>query len=258
VTLEQPLVSVVLTTRDRPRFLATALRCYQQQTYPCRELIVVDDGTEAPADESAVAAVAGRLLRVEPGMILGDKLNAGFEQARGPLSHKMDDDDWYAPGFLASMVSTLLDSWQAVCRPTLAFLMPFLFFDLAHWEIRRSIDNNAPGASFLFPTSDWQEHHFRSLPRDEDVWFLLDEARMGGQLLPVPALDTFLAVRHNGLAQDRDHTWTRQLTGEVLEDYLHDRPLYELQPEAMLPDWAVAFYWQLHLELVQAASASNA
>jgi hypothetical protein len=136
--------------------------------------------------------------------------------------------------------------------------MPFLFFDLAHWEIRRSIDNNAPGASFLFPTSDWQEHHFRSLPRDEDVWFLLDEARMGGQLLPVPALDTFLAVRHNGLAQDRDHTWTRQLTGEVLEDYLHDRPLYELQPEAMLPDWAVAFYWQLHLELVQAASASNA
>jgi hypothetical protein len=55
-----PLVSVVLTTRDRPRFLSIALRCYAAQTYPHRELIVVDDGSRFLADEAAVREVGGR------------------------------------------------------------------------------------------------------------------------------------------------------------------------------------------------------
>src|SRR5262249_4001230 len=72
---DAPLVSVILTTRDRPRFLAVALACYRRQTYPHRELIVVDDGDDFPADEARIAAVGGRLLRVEPGTPLGAKLN---------------------------------------------------------------------------------------------------------------------------------------------------------------------------------------
>ena len=51
---------MVLTTRDRPRFLSIALRCYAAQTYPHRELIVVDDGSRFLADEAAVREVGGR------------------------------------------------------------------------------------------------------------------------------------------------------------------------------------------------------
>jgi glycosyltransferase involved in cell wall biosynthesis len=127
----QPLVSVVLATRDRPRFLPLALAGYRQQTYPHRELIVVDDGERFPADETAVAAAGGCVLRLLPGTPLGAKLNAGIESARGDLIQKLDDDDWYGPPFIAAMVATLATSWEFTCQPALVFLSPFLFFDLA-------------------------------------------------------------------------------------------------------------------------------
>ena len=38
----KPLVSVILSTRDRPRLLALALDYYRYQSYSRRELIVVD------------------------------------------------------------------------------------------------------------------------------------------------------------------------------------------------------------------------
>jgi len=91
---------------------------------------VVDDGEAFPADAAAVDAVGGRIIRVEPGTLLGTKLNRGLAEARGALCQKMDDDDWYAPEFLEAMVSAVLSSWSIICRPTVAFLTPFLFFEV--------------------------------------------------------------------------------------------------------------------------------
>src|SRR5262245_36826549 len=110
-----PLVSVVLATRERPRFLALALACYQHQTYQPRELIVVDDGDEFPADARAVKAVGGRLIRLPPGTPLGVKLNEGIQLARGVLCQKMDDDDWYGPTFLETLVTAFLARQRTVC-----------------------------------------------------------------------------------------------------------------------------------------------
>lgn len=249
---------MVLTTRDRPRLLPVALACYRHQTYPYRELIVVDDGAAFPADAEAVAAAGGRLIQVEPGTPLGTKLNRGVGQARGPLCQKMDDDDWYAPQFLETMVSTLLASRTAVCKPTLAFLMPFLFFEIPRWEVRRSVVNNVPGATLLFALEDWEERPFRALPRDEDVWFLLDQVRAGAFALPVRALESYLAVRHRGSHGDRGHTWTHQADGQTLEDYLRERPLHHRRPEGLLPDWALTVYRELRREMVANTAAATA
>ena len=172
-------------------------------------------------------------------------LNRGLSEARGPICQKMDDDDWYAPRFLETMVSAFRDNARVVCRPTLAFLMPFLFFDIARWEVRQSVDKNAPGATLLFSRDDWKERPFRALPGDEDVWFFLDQTRLGVSVLPVQALELFLAVRHAGSRQDRGHTWTHQGNGLVLEEYLKHRPVYKRGPEALLPDWALEIYRDL-------------
>ena len=115
---ETPLVSVILTTRDRPRLLALALSYYRYQTYPRRELIVVDDGELFPADREAIQALDGRLIRTPPGTPLGTKLNAGVEQANGAFCQKMDDDDWYAPTFMERMTAAVLESRRVVCSPT--------------------------------------------------------------------------------------------------------------------------------------------
>jgi glycosyltransferase involved in cell wall biosynthesis len=249
---ESPGVSVILTTCDRPRFLTMALACFRQQTYPERELIVVDDGVVHPADRDEVEMAGGFLIRVDPGTPLGTKLNVGVAAARGPLCQKMDDDDWYAPEFLETMVGAVAEHSQTTCRPTIAFLMPFLFFDLARWEVRQSIPTNAPGATLLFAREDWQERPFRALVRDEDVWFILDQFSIGTSYLPVRRPEVFMAVRHGGSA-DRGHTWRNYgVTG--LEEYLRDRPLWKGGPESLLPSWALAVYRGIHDELVKRSS----
>src|SRR5215813_2206261 len=243
-----PLVSMVLTTRDRPQFLQVALACFRHQTYPRRELIVIDDGDRFPADMNMIEELGGRLIRMPAGTPLGTKLNRGIEGAHGWLCQKMDDDDWYGCRFLETMVSAFMQSRVKVCRPVIAFLPSFLFFELARWEIRRSISNNVPGATLLFTREDWQQRPFRALYQDEDVWFLLDQIREGLSAVPVPALEHFLAVRHRGAAGDRGHTWTTQADGRTLENYLEERPLYHRRPEDLLPKWALDFYRQLHKE----------
>ncbi len=243
----RPHISVILATRDRPRFLPLALACYQQQTWPAadRELIVVDDGDQHPVAEAAIEAAAGRLLRVPPGTPLGSKLNVGIAASRGRFVQKMDDDDWYAPTFLTEMQATLADAWQDSCRPTLLFLSPFLFFDLAAWELRRSVLNHLPGATLHFPRALWEEQPFRPLFGDEDTWFLLDQQRRGAVKLTCAAQDAFLAIRHTSIAAERAHTWTHQMSGALLEDYTSTLERDPRAPEDLLPAWAVADYQRM-------------
>ena len=249
-----PHVSVVLTTRDRPRFLSIALRCYAEQTYPHRELIVVDDGSDYPADEKAIQDLGGRVVRAVSGSSIGAKLNAGIEAARGPLCQKMDDDDWYHPRFLETLVHRRLDAMYDICPPTLTFIMPFLFFELNTWEIRRSVDFNVPGATLMFDRDDWRERPFRNLPQDEDVWYYRDHRDMGRQITPVGDVELFLAIRHRGVTGDRGHTWTSHNGHRTLEDYLQSRPLYDRRPEEMLPEWALRAYREIRAGMMASQS----
>lgn len=250
------LVSVILTTRDRPGFLPFALASYERQTYPHRELIIVDDGDRFPVDPALVARSGGRLVRTEPGATIGDKLNLGLDAARGALCMKMDDDDWYAPRYIETMVARMVESWRVACRPTVSFVTPFLFFEVARWEIRRSLDRNVPGATLFFRRSDWREHRFRSLPGDEDLWFYLDQIHNGAVPLAVEDSEIFLAVRHRGSQRERGHTWVNQSNNRPLEDYLSDRPLHSRTPEEMLPEWAVSFYRDLQAELLSGSGSA--
>jgi hypothetical protein len=255
---QTPLVSVILTTRDRPHLLPVALACYEHQAYPNRELIVVDDGDVFPVDPAALDPYGARLIRVDPGTPLGIKLNRGAGAARGLLCMKMDDDDWYGPAYLQTMMTKLQESQRVTCQPTVAFLMGFLFFELGSWELRESVGFNIPGATFLFSRDDWQAHPFRPISTDEDYWFLTDQIEAGGVGLPVEGKETYIAIRHQGHKATRGHTWTHQLNGQTLEEYLKVRPIYSKAPEELLPPWAIEVYRRIHADLAQAAESAAA
>ncbi len=119
---QTPLISVLIPTRDRPRLLGLALQYYNYQSYPNKEVIVIDDGELFPVDQAAVEAVGGRLIRVPTGTPTGTKLNAGAEQAKGTFCQRMDDDDYYAPEFMERMIAGALEHQEDVCLPTLSFL----------------------------------------------------------------------------------------------------------------------------------------
>jgi hypothetical protein len=166
---------------------------------------------------------------------------------------KMDDDDWYAPDYLETSVSALLESQRRVCRPRVVFHLGFLFFDLGTWGLHESVANNAPGATLVFAKEDWRRRPFRPLPTDEDVWFYRDQITAGAVPLPIHSMETFVAIRHRGHAGTFGHTWTYQLDGSTLEDYLLSRPRYARMPEELFPEWALQVYRGIHSDLLAAA-----
>jgi hypothetical protein len=182
-------------------------------------------------------------------MPLGIKLNHGADAARGALCMKMDDDDWYAPSYLETSVSALLESQRSHGAPAIAFHLGFLFFDLATWRLHESVENNAPGATLVFAKDDWRRRPFRPLPTDEDVWFYRDQVKAGVMPLPIDSKETYVTIRHGGLAGALGHTWTHQLDGVTLEQYLAGRPEYPRKPEQMFPDWALNTYRAIHDDL---------
>lgn len=101
------LVSIVTRTKDRPVFLRRALRSITSQTYTDWELIIVDDGGApgvvdsvlAPLDESTRARV--RVIAHETSQGRWQAANAGVRAARGTFLILHDDDDAWAPTFLA-------------------------------------------------------------------------------------------------------------------------------------------------------------
>lgn len=109
-----PLVTCIMPTANRRRFVAQAIRYFQRQYYPHRELLIADDGSD-PVSDLAGGDSAIRYLRVSGGMTLGAKRNLACEQARGEVIVHWDDDDWQADWRLSYQVQQLLEQQADVC-----------------------------------------------------------------------------------------------------------------------------------------------
>ena len=104
-----PSVSVIVVTRDRPRFLADALAGVVAQVPPPLEVRVGDDGGGSAADVvESVALLEVTLLPLSLGQA-GAARNAAAAGARGDVLAFLDDDDIWRPGHLAGLVGAFAD-----------------------------------------------------------------------------------------------------------------------------------------------------
>lgn len=191
------LVSCVMATGDRPGFLSQAIKYFQRQTYDNKELIIVDDGDCSSADlvpdDDRI-----RYLRLEARTHLGKKLNLGIESAAGPIIQKLDDDDYYHPEFLATMVAALLPHRET---GAIAGLNCFLVLLAETGELKFSGNGWCAGPSICFFRELWRKKPFRDLPRAVDYWFLEDH-RVPRVKVANPEL--LILIRHGG-----DHLWKK-------------------------------------------------
>jgi len=101
------LVSIVIRTKDRPVYLRRALASIAAQTYGEWEAIIVNDGGSLHEVESVVAQTAAstrervRIVTHDTPQGRWQAANAGVRAARGDLLILHDDDDSWAPAFLA-------------------------------------------------------------------------------------------------------------------------------------------------------------
>lgn len=86
---DTPLVSIIIPTYNRHEFLEEAIQSALEQTYPNKEIIVVDDGSTPP-----VKVPAGvKLITLPHSGRPSVPENAGIRAARGEWHFFLDDDD---------------------------------------------------------------------------------------------------------------------------------------------------------------------
>lgn len=109
--MSDPVISVILPTRNRPHLLPRAVASVLGQTGPELELIVIDDNE--PENRFRTREVLApwqadlRLRIIVHGTSRNASAarNAGLAVARGTWISYLDDDDTYAPGKLAAQLA---------------------------------------------------------------------------------------------------------------------------------------------------------
>jgi glycosyltransferase involved in cell wall biosynthesis len=102
----QPLVTAVVTTYDRPQLVRRAIKSALAQTYEPLEIIVVEDGSNGSVkvwlEEQGFDHI--RYIRHEENQGLAAARNTGLKLARGKYIAYLDDDDEWLPEKTAKQV----------------------------------------------------------------------------------------------------------------------------------------------------------
>ncbi|UCF80059.1 MAG: glycosyltransferase [Acidobacteriota bacterium] len=104
------LVSVIIPTYNRVRFLRRAVESVLSQDYPGKEVVVVDDAsTDETEKEIAPWARAQGVVWVRHESNRGESAarNTGIRASRGDYLVFLDSDDYFLPGRLSSHVAML-------------------------------------------------------------------------------------------------------------------------------------------------------
>jgi glycosyltransferase involved in cell wall biosynthesis len=191
-----PFVTCLCLTRNRPEWLQGAIRCFQRQTYPNRELLILADGRDVghlvPAHDPRV-----RLIHLDGWPEIGAKRNYGCERAAGEIIAHWDDDDYSAPGRLADQMERLLESRKAVTG-----FHSMRFTDGTRWWKYEGTRNYALGTSLCYRRAWWSTHRFPSVQIGEDNQFVA-AAHAAGQLVTADAGELMYATNHTGNTSPR-------------------------------------------------------
>jgi glycosyltransferase involved in cell wall biosynthesis len=176
----EPLVSCLCVTEDRPEFIPWLLWCYDRQSWPQRELVIVDSSVP-PLMLPERPDV--RIVYVEPGTALGEKRNVALDAATGSAIAWFDDDDWQHPDRLTWLVEALQQA-RVPAEATHAGPTGAWFVDL--FEDRCTEYRGAGFALFngsLFVRANVEKHRFQPQQRAaEDTLWLRALAQARGSL----------------------------------------------------------------------------
>ena len=100
--IDQPLVSVIVRTYDRPAYLPQCLASLNAQDYPNCEVVIVWNGGKYLEVEGA--SVRNCIIPRSP---LGAAMNAGIASSSGECLYVMDDDDLLLADAISLSVETM-------------------------------------------------------------------------------------------------------------------------------------------------------
>lgn len=186
-----PLISCIMPTANRRAFVPRAIGCFLSQTWPEKELVILDDGYDSVHDLVPAGGLV-RYYRTDTRRNVGAKRNMCCNSAHGEFIAHWDDDDWSYPGRLAEQYERLTGTPNA----NLAGYNAMNFYDpgtrnVFHYENRDR--SYALGTSFFYRKSWWMGHNFYDIKSSEDANFL----QFVGPVAAVPAEKRMVATIHS-------------------------------------------------------------
>lgn len=183
------LISCIMPTRGRPQFVCRALEAFFAQTWPWKELVILDDRDCRSFDHPPLfQSVQYHLL--EQRLQIGAKRNLAVSRAAGQIIAHWDDDDYSAPGRLEDQVMHLIDSAAMVTG-----YHSMTFVDGERLWLYRHTPPYAIGSSMMYRREFWREHPFPDQQIMEDQHFQAAANSMG-VLVSVEAGEMMLASIH--------------------------------------------------------------
>jgi glycosyltransferase involved in cell wall biosynthesis len=162
-----------MPTANRRQFVPQAIRYFQKQDYPNKELVIIDDGSDSIADLVPTDPQV-RYERLRGQRTLGAKRNECVEAARADLIMHWDDDDWMGSSRIRYQVDALLVADAEVCG-----LQRMLFYHLTADEVwlYQYPENERPwlaGGSLLYTRDFWRRSPFPAIQVASDTRFVWD------------------------------------------------------------------------------------
>ncbi|MCW3105219.1 MAG: glycosyl transferase family 2 [Bacteroidetes bacterium] len=121
--LQYPKISCLTVTKNRLPALKTAIRCYCDQTYPEKEMVIVSDGSawyNAAVQRylSELGRKDIRLVAINETCTLGKLRNISISEATGNIICQWDDDDLYHPDRLSIQFAKMTAENAKACCMT--------------------------------------------------------------------------------------------------------------------------------------------
>lgn len=168
-TENMPMVSVITPTKNREVHLLNIIKHFQSQTWPKKELLILDDSDHKCTEAERIAKQDSRIQYIYRRDLnrVGEKRQHLCELANGSIIAHFDDDDYYLPTYLEFMIESFKDtnadfvklrSWWSIHEPSkvygycnTALMNVTRFYHVLSQEIRR------------FPRPFTEQETYRSL-----------------------------------------------------------------------------------------------
>jgi glycosyltransferase involved in cell wall biosynthesis len=185
-----PLVTCIMPTGNRPELAPQAVGCFQAQTYPHKELLILDDEF-APSFRRPPVGPGIRYMETRVKQVTGEKRNMACSAADGAIIAHWDDDDLSHPERLTRQVEALLNSEAKV---TGYYRMYFLDMRNGSAWYFDGAPRNLIGTSMVYYRDFWATNPFRPVLIGED--FVFAAGAKAGALLSMDSDDMIVARAH--------------------------------------------------------------
>jgi glycosyltransferase involved in cell wall biosynthesis len=137
---DNPLVSIIIRTKDRPKLLKRAIQSIASQTYKPVEVVLVNDGGCDLAIEelkTVLGDISLNYIRLEKNTGRAHAGNLGIENAKGKYIGFLDDDDEFHQDHVVTLVS-FLDQSDYTVAYTDSF-MNYKEYDPGTYELKSDV-----------------------------------------------------------------------------------------------------------------------